>query len=64
MRLTRSTFLALLAASLPLAASAHVGVDGAAHHSAEGIHFGDDLRLAWSPDGRVARHVADAVEVR
>ena len=34
MRLTRSTFLALVAAALPLAASAHVGVDGAAHHSA------------------------------
>ncbi|MET0210867.1 MAG: HupE/UreJ family protein [Burkholderiaceae bacterium] len=33
MRLTRSSFLALLAAVLPLAASAHVGVDGAAHHS-------------------------------
>ncbi len=33
MRLTRSSFLAL-AAALPLAASAHVGVDGAAHHSA------------------------------
>ena len=30
---TRSTFIALLAA-LPLAASAHVGVDGAAHHAA------------------------------
>ncbi|RZI74939.1 MAG: HupE/UreJ family protein [Variovorax sp.] len=34
MRLTRSSFLALAAAALPLAASAHVGVDGAAHHSA------------------------------
>ena len=34
MRPTRSTFLALLATALPLAASAHVGVDGAAHHSA------------------------------
>ena len=31
--LTRSTSIALLAA-LPLAASAHVGVDGAAHHAA------------------------------
>lgn len=34
MRLTRSTFLALVATALPLAATAHVGVDGAAHHSA------------------------------
>ena len=34
MRLTRSSFLALVAAALPLAASAHVGIDGAAHHSA------------------------------
>jgi urease accessory protein len=32
--LTRSSFLALLATALPLAASAHVGVDGAAHHAA------------------------------
>ncbi|MEJ8823540.1 HupE/UreJ family protein [Variovorax humicola] len=32
--LTRSTFLAMLATALPLAASAHVGVDGAAHHTA------------------------------
>lgn len=33
MRMMRPTFL-ILAAALPLAASAHVGVDGAAHHAA------------------------------
>lgn len=32
--LVRSTFIVLAASALPLAASAHIGVDGAAHHSA------------------------------
>ncbi|MBU2410244.1 MAG: HupE/UreJ family protein [Gammaproteobacteria bacterium] len=34
MRLSRSIFLAVAATALPFAASAHVGVDGAAHHAA------------------------------
>ena len=39
------------------------GVDGPAHHAAQGVDFPHDLPLGDTADGRVAAHLGDGVEV-
>ena len=40
------------------------GVDGLAHHAAQGVDLADDLPLGDAADGRVAAHLGDGVAVR
>jgi len=39
-------------------------IGGAAHDAAQGVDLADDGALGDAPDGRIAGHLADGVEVR